>query len=464
MQTNCGSFTIDLAVKTAPATTASFVSLVRKGFYDNTIFHRIVPGFIIQGGDPTASGLGGPGYSTVDKPPPTARYTLGTVAMAKTQAEPDGTSGSQFFIVTAQDAQLPPQYAIVGEVKDGLDTVTKIGELGDASTEQPTEIVEIQKATVSSRVTVAAVVLAAGAATRYGGPKQAEFLPAVLAALAGAPLAEVVVVAGAHPLRVDSTQARVVQCDRWADGPGASLRCGLEALGGEVEHALVVLADGPELDPRAVERLIEHREDGPRRRRGLRRGAQPPRGPVTLCLARRARRGRPGDSGSCSSTAPTWRLQAMSISADREGEGRTRRKEDVPMLELAHTLDAVPQTSPLAEARERRDLSIKQVAYRSGLTEAEIEWLEEGRIYRFPSQNAAMLAAVVYATALGIDRFEARRLAGLPVTGAIRVNARARLIVGRRARRAALGARRDDRRAGACSRGRARSRPCRTRT
>ena len=150
MQTNCGSFTIDLAVKTAPATTASFVSLVRKGFYDNTIFHRIVPGFIIQGGDPTASGLGGPGYSTVDKPPPTARYTLGTVAMAKTQAEPDGTSGSQFFIVTAQDAQLPPQYAIVGEVKGGLDTVTKIGELGDASTEQPTEIVEIQKATVST--------------------------------------------------------------------------------------------------------------------------------------------------------------------------------------------------------------------------------------------------------------------------------------------------------------------------
>jgi CTP:molybdopterin cytidylyltransferase MocA len=112
-------------------------------------------------------------------------------------------------------------------------------------------------------VTVAAVVLAAGAATRYGGPKQAEFLPAVLAALAGAPLAEVVVVAGAHPLCVDSTQARVVQCDRWADGPGASLRCGLQALGSDVEHALVVLADGPELDPRAVERLIERREDGP---------------------------------------------------------------------------------------------------------------------------------------------------------------------------------------------------------
>jgi CTP:molybdopterin cytidylyltransferase MocA len=112
-------------------------------------------------------------------------------------------------------------------------------------------------------VTVAAVVLAAGAATRYGGPKQAEFLPAVLAALAGVPLAEVVVVAGAHPLRVDSTQARVVECDRWADGPGASLRCGLAALGPDVEHALVVLADGPGLDSRAVARLIEHRGDGP---------------------------------------------------------------------------------------------------------------------------------------------------------------------------------------------------------
>jgi Helix-turn-helix domain/LytR cell envelope-related transcriptional attenuator len=100
------------------------------------------------------------------------------------------------------------------------------------------------------------------------------------------------------------------------------------------------------------------------------------------------------------------------------------------MLELAHPLDAVPQPSPLADARSRRDLSIKQVAYRSGLSEQEIEWLEEGRLYRFPSQNTAIMAAVVYATALGIDKFEARRLAGLPVTGGgFRVNARARLIV-----------------------------------
>jgi hypothetical protein len=99
------------------------------------------------------------------------------------------------------------------------------------------------------------------------------------------------------------------------------------------------------------------------------------------------------------------------------------------MLELAHPLDAVPQHSPLADARERHGLTPAQVAYRTGLSEEEIEWLEEGRLYRFPSQNKAILAAVVYATAVGIDRFEARKLAGLPVTGISRVNAKARLVV-----------------------------------
>lgn len=99
------------------------------------------------------------------------------------------------------------------------------------------------------------------------------------------------------------------------------------------------------------------------------------------------------------------------------------------MLELAHPLDATPERSPLAEAREHHNLSIKQVAYRSGLSEEEIAWLEEGRIYRFHSQNQAILAAVLYASTVGIDRFEARRLAGLPVVGISRVNAKTRLIV-----------------------------------
>jgi CTP:molybdopterin cytidylyltransferase MocA len=112
-------------------------------------------------------------------------------------------------------------------------------------------------------LTIAAVVLAAGAATRYGGPKQVELLPSVLEALGRSPVDEVVVVAGAYPLlSANLAQARVLQCDRWADGPGASLRCGLEALGPAVTHALVVLADGPSLDPRSVERLVAHRDDG----------------------------------------------------------------------------------------------------------------------------------------------------------------------------------------------------------
>jgi peptidyl-prolyl cis-trans isomerase B (cyclophilin B) len=151
LKTNCGSFTIRLAVKTSPETTASFVSLVRKGYFDGTVFHRIVPGFVIQGGDPTGTGTGGPGYSTVDPPPASTRYTLGFAAMAKSGSEAPGTAGSQFFVVTAQDAQLPPDYAVLGEVVKGLPVVDRIGELGDPASGgegTPTETVEIEKATV----------------------------------------------------------------------------------------------------------------------------------------------------------------------------------------------------------------------------------------------------------------------------------------------------------------------------
>jgi peptidyl-prolyl cis-trans isomerase B (cyclophilin B) len=150
LHTNCGDFTIRLDTKSAPATAASLVSLARHGYFDRTIFHRIVPGFVIQGGDPTAQGAGGPGYSTVDPPPAGASYTHGVVAMAKTAAEAPGTSGSQFFVVTGDDAGLPPDYAIVGSVTKGLDVVDRIGTLGDPSTEKPTEVVEIEKATVSA--------------------------------------------------------------------------------------------------------------------------------------------------------------------------------------------------------------------------------------------------------------------------------------------------------------------------
>jgi peptidyl-prolyl cis-trans isomerase B (cyclophilin B) len=148
LRTNCGTFTITLDTKKAPKTSASLVALAKSGFYDNLVFHRIVPGFVIQGGDPTGTGGGGPGYSTVDVPPADAAYTKGVVAMAKTQMEAPGTSGSQFFVVTGADVGLPPEYAVVGEVTDGLDVVERIGGQGDPSTEQPLQPIVIQKVTV----------------------------------------------------------------------------------------------------------------------------------------------------------------------------------------------------------------------------------------------------------------------------------------------------------------------------
>jgi peptidyl-prolyl cis-trans isomerase B (cyclophilin B) len=148
VRTNLGTFAFTLDVKDSPCTSASFASLVRKRFFDGTRFHRIVPGFVIQGGDPTGTGSGGPGYSVVDVPPQTARYTKGVVAMAKAGAEPAGTSGSQFFVVTAQDAGLPPDYALLGKVTRGLAVVARIGKLGDAN-EQPTRRVVIRSMTIS---------------------------------------------------------------------------------------------------------------------------------------------------------------------------------------------------------------------------------------------------------------------------------------------------------------------------
>jgi peptidyl-prolyl cis-trans isomerase B (cyclophilin B) len=130
VETSCGSFTIALDVARAPKTASSFAYLARQGVYDNTIFHRIVPGFVIQGGDPTETGSGGPEYFVDEPPPRNLAYTRGIVAMAKTSAEPPGRSGSQFFVVTVPDAGLTPDYALVGRVSGGFDAVQRIEQLG----------------------------------------------------------------------------------------------------------------------------------------------------------------------------------------------------------------------------------------------------------------------------------------------------------------------------------------------
>ena len=147
-ETSCGDFTVELDPSLAPEATNSLVFLAREGYFDDTVFHRIVPGFVIQGGDPTQSGAGGPGYATLDVPPGAARYTKGTVAMAKSGLEPAGTAGSQFFVVTADGVNLPAEYAIVGKVSRGMDVVERIGELGDAE-EKPTQPVVVRTVTVS---------------------------------------------------------------------------------------------------------------------------------------------------------------------------------------------------------------------------------------------------------------------------------------------------------------------------
>ena len=147
IETSCGDFTIALDTERAPKTANSFVFLVEEGFYDGLAFHRIVPDFVIQGGDPLGNGTGGPGYSVDEKPPANLAYTKGVVAMAKSSAEPPGRSGSQFYVVTGADAGLPPEYALVGEVSEGMDVVERIGKLGTPA-EKPKQTVVIEHAEI----------------------------------------------------------------------------------------------------------------------------------------------------------------------------------------------------------------------------------------------------------------------------------------------------------------------------
>jgi peptidyl-prolyl cis-trans isomerase B (cyclophilin B) len=143
--TNCGEFEITLDPRRAPRTGGSFKALVDKRFYDGLSFHRIVAGFVIQGGDPKGDGSGGPGYTITETPPNDLTYTKGVVAMAKTGTEPAGTSGSQFFVVTGEDAGLPPDYALLGKVTKGQEVVDKIGVAEVGPDERPLQPIVIRE-------------------------------------------------------------------------------------------------------------------------------------------------------------------------------------------------------------------------------------------------------------------------------------------------------------------------------
>ena len=155
--TSCGTFAFVLDVRQSPKTSASIYHLIKRGFFDGLTFHRVATGFVIQGGDPTGTGGGGPGYTVVEAPPKSTQYVRGDVAMAKTQTQPPGASGSQFFVVTGanvtQSAGLTPDYALLGKVVSGLDVVERIGSLpttpaGDGA---PTPAVVMSSVTVSVR-------------------------------------------------------------------------------------------------------------------------------------------------------------------------------------------------------------------------------------------------------------------------------------------------------------------------
>ncbi len=152
--TSCGTIVVNLYEDRTPKTANSFVFLAREGFYDGTIFHRVEPGFVIQGGDPTGTGEGGPGY-TVEDELVAARhegYPAGTLAMAN--AGPN-TNGSQFFLTLGQAGQLPPNYTVFGRVIEGLDVVERIGGLpvhGDPGTgmQVPDEVVYVEAITIEA--------------------------------------------------------------------------------------------------------------------------------------------------------------------------------------------------------------------------------------------------------------------------------------------------------------------------
>ena len=142
--TNCGEFDITLDPR-SPRTGGSFKTLVDKRFYDGLSFHRIVAGFVIQGGDPEGDGNGGPGFKIVEAPPQDLTYSKGTVAMAKAETDPAGTSESQFFVVTGEDAGLPPDYALLGKVTKGQDVVDKIGVAEVGPDEKPLQPIVIRQ-------------------------------------------------------------------------------------------------------------------------------------------------------------------------------------------------------------------------------------------------------------------------------------------------------------------------------
>jgi cyclophilin family peptidyl-prolyl cis-trans isomerase len=149
MVTNKGTMQIELDPMAAPNTVNNFVFLARYHYFEGVSFHRVIPGFVLQGGDPKGTGMGGPGYKFEDELPKPGRYELGSLAMAN--AGPH-TNGSQFFVISGPSGmQLPPKYSLFGKVVKGLDVVAAIDALGTAGAGRPKEPIIIESVTITEK-------------------------------------------------------------------------------------------------------------------------------------------------------------------------------------------------------------------------------------------------------------------------------------------------------------------------
>ncbi|MDQ1424048.1 MAG: hypothetical protein QOD72_1546 [Acidimicrobiaceae bacterium] len=147
IETSMGTMVVALDAIAAPKTVNNFVFLANYHYYEGVIFHRIIKGFVIQGGDPAGTGRGGPGYRFADELPPPGRYEIGSLAMANAGAD---TNGSQFFIISGpQGTQLPPSYSLFGKVVKGLDVVEQIQSVSTGSGDRPSQDVVIEKVTIT---------------------------------------------------------------------------------------------------------------------------------------------------------------------------------------------------------------------------------------------------------------------------------------------------------------------------
>jgi cyclophilin family peptidyl-prolyl cis-trans isomerase len=149
MVTSMGTMVIALDPVAAPKTVNNFVNLARYHYYDGVTFHRVIRGFVLQGGDPEGTGRGGPGYRFEDELPKPGRYEIGSLAMAN--AGPD-TNGSQFFIISGpQGVRLPPQYSLFGKVVKGLEVVDRMEKVPTGPGDKPVEPLVIESVTITER-------------------------------------------------------------------------------------------------------------------------------------------------------------------------------------------------------------------------------------------------------------------------------------------------------------------------